>query len=1241
MANFYHHMQIRLTAAESVASQYLLTLDAGSPGALIAPAVIDARTFTVDQAGAPADLLALLRDRQIGDEQLVWLGGILGDVLLPAPFRRRFREKLRLGERVGGLRLVLQIEPSELCALPWEYLFVAQADAPDYLTDFLALHPKVSLVRRVSGTPNVSLPPQPRFRLVAGGGAAQCRAIAEACQAPGRVRLDPLLLEDCSAVALQAALREPAAVVHLSGMALGAGANVAGPLAAALARAGVRLVVLGPPEQAGQASPPEIHAAAQVLLRAGIPAVVVGADPLPEDGAAFMAQALYRSIVAGQSLDDAVSTARLALFNPAHPAGAEWGAFTLYLSSGVETLFPTTDASLVTVIQTIGTVEGTVIGVEGNIGGGGAAQPAARNVPHLRPTSLVAPLIGRDAALAAMDERLRQGGKCYLCGAFGVGKTSFTTELFDRLTSGQPFSDGTVWLNAAHMGAERLLEEIAGMFGDLRVAEADGRSGKINALRALLAERPQVLIALDDLDDRDAAHALLEAAGDCVVILNGGDRIDLRGLAHSVELEPLSAEDAARLFIVEALLDQPELAARELTQIDAICARLRYLPLAIRLVARRVHPPRRRPVPQLLDQLLLQIERRPETVLGHGDAGVAPIFTDSFARLQRQSGAAVRMLVRLASCPDYEAPEAVILDGLSEDDKFSAPDYLHEHFLVDSVGNGRLVLHPLLGALVKRQAPARLRGQERRYTERWLLDYARAHEGDYGALAEEHRNLLGLLRAFAEDGRWDEAAPLMRRLFDYLRVRGLWSLALEHLDALASAATEVDGLSERGWIFLQRGTIAMLQSRFSDAANDFDRSDTAFVEACDSAGQGAVRARRAGIAALHGALTQAAEMLREGLESMGDIAREQDRAEAHVALASILATQGERAAAQEQYRSALLLASPEGKLRANLALGRLARQAGEWADALAHYNEALWLATQLGHQLAQVNVQQELGHLAYFQQRHDDAEAHFAEAQRGYEQLAYRPGVAQIRHAFGNLALSRGDLDQAERCYREALAINEALGIATNLAYNRYMLGVVAQRRGNDAAAGVHYLQAQQAAERAETRDVQLLAASLFQQAKLAVMQEQYAEACVLLERAAVLAEQGRDSHTQTAVAVLQKLIALQQQAGATDQQRDPGQEDAMFEEALRLVKEGGLILGAGVLSAPEDAPTINLGALDLVKEGELARVRTAPRGSLAAALRRASLADVVKEGLREDIIKEGALDLVAECEPYDVEGDE
>lgn len=805
---------------------------------------------------------------------------------------------------------------------------------------------------------------------------------------------------------------------------------------------------------------------------------------------------------------------------------------------------------IINVNQKIGTVQsgGQAYGLSAGAIGAALAeeQTTLGYLPRkvqIAPTALQISLVGREDELAEAQNRLASGEKYYLHGTYGVGKTSLTTETFNWAVKEERFAGGYLWERVSEMDVKRALEWVARHFPEQKVTQASGEVEKIGALRELLAQQndPQTprgqrfLIGLDDVRDAQVARAFLEAAGDCAVILNGSRRVNLSGLAHASQLMPLTPTDAERLFIALAFPSEATIQPTEHDLIGKICAKMHYLPLAVRLAALK-HADG-----ESLETLWERLQVAPGTLIS-GDEGVSALFEVLYEDLIK-TPIARQLLVRLATFPALEAPLEPLRDDIKGFRFFQAKDYLVKQELVYMVGSNRLALHPALGIGIHNYEPQTLQDGWQ-HTKQWLLEYAHCHRDDYNALEREHLNLIGLLDWFENEQKWDEMIGLMRNLFHYLRVRGQWQEAFQRLDTILKAIKPLDNVRNaarnylqrgiirlqrviyrhatvnptddvrnRAWSYLHRGIMHQLRASYESAKADFDQADKLFIQVDDQVYRGQVLGRRAILSIVKGEYAKAQKQLKQALKWMREDGPSYDRANAHERLANILAMQGSFYEAQKHYQLAFELGDVEEKTRVHLAWGHLARQASDYNKARYHFDCAIEIAEQLGHVLDQAFLQQEYGYVDYYQGCYDKALHRFETARAIFQKLDYQPGIAQTFHALGNVALAQNDPYEAYNYYRAALAINQKLIQKVAMAYNRYQLGVVAAHLGQQEEAEVAYQKALTDAQKMQ--DIALQAASWHQLGRLAFDNDQLELALYNIDRACMLARQAKDKLTE------------------------------------------------------------------------------------------------------------------------------
>ncbi len=779
-------------------------------------------------------------------------------------------------------------------------------------------------------------------------------------------------------------------------------------------------------------------------------------------------------------------------------------------------------------VQAGGAVTGVDIGQLSAVLGSQAAQVAERRVPLVpapRRLEEVA-LVGREDVLQEAIDRLSRGGKFYFHGAFGVGKTALASELFNRLVREHAPPGGYLWGSVAEMDVEDILEWIAGALQEEAVSQATGRGAKINLLRQILSQRKGLLLGLDDVRDEAVSRALLEAAGDCALILNGDRPLETGGLALAIGLGPLKQGEARQLFTSLAYPAGTKPSDAELERIGQIVDRLGCLPLAVRLAARQ----RRQGVS--LERLLKMLDTAPGVLLSSEEC--LKLYLDNRRQELEGMPAALQLLARLASFPAHHASIDALATGLPAEVEFEAENFLVERGLVERREGDRLQLHALLALWFQNAQPAVVQA-EFKAVEDWLVEFVNQHRDDlnYDAFEMEQANLLGLLDRFQRQGRWDDLVALFRNLFNYLRARGMWGTNLQTLEAALAHAGDMQNPFYNGWSYLHRGIMHTLRGETKAAEADLDQADQIFTQLGETYYRGKTLYRRAAITHMAGNLDLAAAQLEQSLAWMSDRASTYDRAGAHERLAGIYAVQGRMADAEAHYQAAISLGDPEVQARAHIELGSLARQSGDFAQAQAHYARALRLAEQLGHVLQRAALSQELGYLYYQQGSYDLAGASFDAARQVYEELDFPLGLAHIQHALGNLAFARQDLEGARLRYQAALDLNQAHSVDTrestlSAAYNRYMLGVVDHRQGRLDQAAETYARVLQEAQQMEDRGLQ--ASTLYQSAVLDFERGDRPAAARLLEQAQALSRQIQNRQTEASGLAL--LGSLQAQEG-------------------------------------------------------------------------------------------------------------
>ncbi len=510
-------------------------------------------------------LLGSLQGNNLPRNGMFELGRLLADLALPQGRLRSLFDMslIAVRSRGMGLRLRLHIDVPKLAQLPWEFMLLPQAPGEPQDTDFLALRREVSIVRTDTIGQAELVPPSRRVVRIAG--VLSCPTGTPPLDLARDQRAVNKAVRDCNvragaAVAQARWAGRPATRTELMNVVDTGGAEPdiffysghaafdldrgvllleksahesdyygAAQLAQLLHTTSVRLVVLSACETGCQDGRMKWSGVAPALTRESIPAVVANQLRIRDSSANLMAEQLYPYLLGGYTIDEALFQARQAIYQqPDNLGEPDWGALVLYLQADQGALFP----ALVRQVSART----------------GQDRRRAWRAPRMQAPAQDTPLLGRDELLKVAQEELSQGRKIYFHGIYGVGKTSLAAEVYRRAAEEKKaFSGGCLWHEVGKLSAEQVLERIAEPFPEQRVAQAGTQEGKIAALRDLLSEHGDLLIGLDDVPDRSVAKAVLEAADNCAVVLNGTQQLYL-GKGTERLVRRLSPTLAMQLF---------------------------------------------------------------------------------------------------------------------------------------------------------------------------------------------------------------------------------------------------------------------------------------------------------------------------------------------------------------------------------------------------------------------------------------------------------------------------------------------------------------------------------------------------------------------------------------------------------------------------------------------------------------------------------------------------------------------
>jgi hypothetical protein len=419
------------------------------------------------------------------------------------------------------LRLRLRIEPPELAALPWEYLYDKESDT------FFATDCKRALVRYIpmnsSKRPSLVTPPLRVLVVISNPNdypplnvEQEKKSIEEALEklvTEKKIRLQ--MLDSALMANINQAMRKFSPhIFHFIGHATfsdekgeiilhdenGAGLSIDDQTFSTFFQNApdIRVAVFNACETAAISSSHLLSGLAAAVLKHELSAVVGMQYAISDEAAQIFSREFYRSLAVGDPLEVAISEARKGIFMEIGKGDREWGNPVLFLRSEDGQLF------------------------KREINQKRSIKPPLQLPPP------VEHFTGREKELKQLLAALQPGKVVTLCGAGGIGKSALASEALWRLAPNNRapdrFPDGIIRHDFYRYPQTTLaLEEIARAFGQDKSYDFPALAAK-----RVLAGR-QALLVLDGAEQADDLGALLEVRGRCGVLITTRDRKQAEG----------------------------------------------------------------------------------------------------------------------------------------------------------------------------------------------------------------------------------------------------------------------------------------------------------------------------------------------------------------------------------------------------------------------------------------------------------------------------------------------------------------------------------------------------------------------------------------------------------------------------------------------------------------------------------------------------------------------------------------
>ncbi len=987
-----------------------------------------------------------IKDEETDEELFVDFGRTLFQRLFSDEIEDIYRASLGYARAQGkGLRIRLRLEPPELGAIPWEYLY-------DELNDlFLAISPETPITRYIQvPEPPRSITIHPTLKVLAvisnpinlaerGLPALDAEKEKQVLsQALGEWEREGLVQLEFLDHAVASEIREKLRryqphIFHF----IGHGAFKDDGFADGFAKAYLviedddhrlrlitgrtfrefflgndftKLVVLNACQSATTSSTQPMVGLAPNLVRRGLPAVVAMQYSIYDDTAIKFSREFYRALAVGFPVDTAISEARRGIYIDCGVERRDWGIPVLFMRSP----------------------DGVILKL---------TKPIARPL-RLESIPGSGNFIGRKNELNEYQWRLDSQNIIVIGGTAGVGKTMLGTQIVAQQPQRRAF-----W-HTFHRGLNDNLESVIWALGGFLAASGDDAlqrfldlnieklkeegyrvSEAINLLTYSL-EQGSYLLCFDDLqvaDENEKINSLFEIFNDrlqntkVMVMSRRSPRFaDALGLDYE-PLAGLNREDAEALLDRDAIHLSAELFAK---LYDQTLGNPKLLELFITWMENRKW--RSDEVSEFINRAF------GERV---GDYLVRNVYETLSAEEQRLLKA---ISIFRAPVDEEAIGEVLIEEGMENVDRLL--DALVQKYAVQESDYGEKYLHSLLGEFcydrLRTDASFRTRLHKNAgryyYSEETYLEAAhhyfeaREYQKSAETIIDNWEQLIYAGQSSAIMGQLGKLGPQLLdaetwasvciAIGDACMIAGEYDAAIESYQAVLEVKPHLPSARKVADVKRKIGESYQRKGQYDQALKHYHEGIQLLSENV-SVEMARIYGNLSWTYFKQGEYEKAIRSAQQGLNIVEGTGYEKETADCYDALGMIYGQTGDLDKTIEHQKRALearkRMGDRLGLARSSINLGIAYKYKGEYDKAIKYYADSLATSEQIGHIFRIAISHGELGFVQDVKSNHDEAIWHYTKALALFKRLGNKPFAAITHNNLGEVYRSKGEYDQA------------------------------------------------------------------------------------------------------------------------------------------------------------------------------------------------------------------------------------